>query len=273
MGFVTHVSGRTVAVVTIVLYPGAGLGLPLALNWSVIQLVEANILGALFAGIISLGWLSAQVEAGKRRHLMEWTTDLRLLSAEEFEWLAGETFRREGWRVRETGRQDAPDGNIDLELTREGQRKIVQCKRWESWLVKVDEIRRFAGTLFAEGLPGTAGIFVTLSDFTEQARAEAQKTGITLFNGRDMYSKVEKARRPEPCPTCQRPMLFDRSPRGWWLRCVAPGCSGKRDLGSEPGRAIELLTQSPPLRRWRRGLEFEAPHGPEPHGAPWPPKS
>lgn len=37
--------------------------------------------------------------------------------------------------------------------------------------------------------------------------------------------------------------LSDLSPRGWWLRCVAPGCQGKRDLGNEPGRALGLLTQ------------------------------
>jgi HJR/Mrr/RecB family endonuclease len=248
LGLVSRVSGRTVAVLAVLLYPGIGLVLPLALHWSTGQLVEANVLGTVLAGVVSLGWLSVQVESAKRRHLVEWTTDLRLLSAEEFEWLVGETFRREGWSVRETGRQDAPDGNIDLELTRDGHRKIVQCKRWESWYVKVDEIQRFAGTLFREGLPGTAGIFVTLSDFTQHARAEARKTGLTLIDGRDLYSKVEKVRRPEPCPTCQRPMHFDRSPRGWWLRCIAPGCSGKRDLGTEPGRAVELLTQSPPLR-------------------------
>jgi hypothetical protein len=249
LGLATRLSGWLVLVIALLFYPGVGLLLPLALRWSTDALIEANVLGTVVAGVISLGWLSAQVDAARRRHLVEWTTDLRLLNAEEFEWLVGETFRREGWAVRETGRQDAPDGNIDLELARDGQRTVVQCKRWESWHVNVDEIRRFEGTLFREGLAGSAGIFVTLSAFTPDAEAEARKTGMTLVDGRSLYSRVEKARRPEPCPVCKRPMLFDRSPRGWWLRCVALGCSGKRDLGSEPGRAIELLTQSPPLPR------------------------
>ena len=39
--------------------------------------------------------------------------------------------------------------------------------------------------------PSSAGIFVTLSDFTEQARAEARTTGITLVNNRDL-------KRPHP---------------------------------------------------------------------------
>jgi HJR/Mrr/RecB family endonuclease len=249
MGLVTRVSGRTVVVLAALLYPGVGLILPVALGWSTPYLVEANVLGTMFAGVLSLGWLSAQIEAARRRHLLEWTTDLRHLNAEEFEWLVGETYRREGWKIEETGHQDAPDGNIDLVLTRDRERKIIQCKRWESRNVGVDEIRGFAGTLLREGLPATAGIFVTLSDFTQQARTEARTTRLTLLDGRDLFSKVEKARRPEPCPICQRPMRFDRSQHGWWLRCVAPGCSGKHDLGIDPGRAVEFLTEPPRTAR------------------------
>ena len=242
---VTRVSGPIVAIIALAFYPGLGLILPVALRWSTTALVETNLLGTALAAAVSLGWLSVQIEAARRRHLIEWTTDLRLLNAEEFEWLVGEAFRREGWTVRETGRQDAPDGNIDLELARNGVRKIVQCKRWESWQVGVDQVQRFGGTLLREGLPGSAGIFVTLSGFTGHARAEARKSGVSLIDGREFYSMIEKARREELCPICQRPMSFDRSPRGWWLRCVAPGCNGKRDLGSEPGRAVELLLKSP----------------------------
>ena len=39
-------------------------------------------------------------------------------------------------------------------------------------------------------------------------------------------------------------MLLGRSSRGWWFRCVTPGCGGKRDLGRNPGRAVELLTEN-----------------------------
>lgn len=242
---VTGISGRTAAVIAFLLYAGGGLALPLALNWSVPAIVIANVIGTALAGLVILGWLAAQVEAARRRHLLEWTTDLRLLTAEEFEWLVGEVFRREGWEVRETGHQDAPDGGVDLELKRSGQRVIVQCKRWTSYLVGVEEVREFAGTLTREALPSSAGIFVTLSDFTEQARAEAKTMSITLVDNRDLHSRIEKVRRAEPCEICKQPMILDRSSRGWWLRCVAPGCQGKRDLGRDPGRAVELLTQPP----------------------------
>ena len=242
---VTRISGRTAAAIALLSYAGGGLALPLALNWPVLDLVVANVLGTMLAGLVSLGWLAVQVEARIRRHLVEWTTNLRLLTAEEFEWLVGEVFRREGWEVRETGHQGSPDGNVDLEITRNGQRMIVQCKRWTSNLVGVNEIRKLAGTLMREGLPGSAGMFVTLSDFNEQARAEAQTIGMTLIDNRDLYSRIEKVRRPERCDICQKPMVLARSSRGWWLRCVVAGCQGKRDLGSEPGRAVDLLTQPP----------------------------
>ena len=96
-----------------------------------------------------------------------------------------------------------------------------------------------------EGLTGDAGVLVTLSDFTEQARTEAARIGLTLVDGRDLFARVERVRREEACPTCGAAMVLDRSSRGWWFRCVTPGCSGKRDLGTDPARAVELLTQRP----------------------------
>jgi hypothetical protein len=248
LGLVTRVSGRTVLAVALLLYPVGGLVLPLAMHWSVVGLAEVNLVGTILAACVSVGWLAVQLDARDRRHLIEWTTNLRLLSAEEFEWLVGELFRREGWKVRETGRHDGPDGNVDLELTRDGQRMIVQCKRWVAMLVGVDQIRGFAGTLMRENLSGSDGVFVTLSDFTQQARLEAKETGITLIDNRSLHRWIESARRAAACPTCQAPMILSRSSRGWWLRCVATGCLGKLDLGNDPGRAVELLTLPPDAR-------------------------
>ncbi|MGD0115609.1 MAG: restriction endonuclease [Dehalococcoidia bacterium] len=236
--------GGFVVALVLLFYVGVGLALPLALGFSALGIVIDNFFGTVLAGLVILSWLGAQLEAAHRRHLLDWTTDLRRLEAEEFEWLMGEVFRRDGWKVRETGHQDRADGNIDLELTRDRQRMIAQCKRWESWQVPVEEIREFAGTLMREALPAGAGIFVTLSDFTSQARAEAKKIGIALIDKYDLHDRIEKARRIEPCPVCRKPMRLDYSSQGWWFHCVA-GCPGKRDLGKDPGRAVEFLTQPP----------------------------
>jgi len=109
----------------------------------------------------------------------------------------------------------------------------------------MDEVRELAGTLMREGLPGSAGVYVTLSDFGAQARQEAKRIGLDLVDRVSLLERVERAKRAELCPTCGAGMVLDRSRRGWWLRCVAPAYSGKRDLGADPLRALEFLTEPP----------------------------
>ena len=229
-----------------VLYGGIGLLLPLSIDARDPAFVALNVLGAVLGFAVILAWSLSILQASARRFLVDWTTDLRLLSSSEFEWLVGEVMRREGWQVTETGRDGEPDGNIDLRVTRDGQTRLVQCKRWESWRVGVNEVRKLGGTLMREGLPGACGTLVTLSRFSEQAIAEASEIGLELVDGRALSRRLEAVRRVEPCPSCETAMLLGRSEHGWWLRCPRwnEGCSGKRDLGSEPGRAVELLLGS-----------------------------
>jgi hypothetical protein len=238
------VPGAVIAAMALIFWPGIGLLLPIWTGLSGSWFAVANIAGTVLAATLALGWLILQVKYQDRRHLLEWSTDLRLLDAEEFEWLVGEVFRREGWAIEETGRQDGPDGGVDLRLTKGAEQRIVQCKRWESWRVGPASIREFAGTLSREHLSASAGVFVTLSTYTDQARDEAKKLDLTLIDGTDLLARIEKVRRAEPCPDCGAPMVFDRSPRGWWFRCPKyPDCAGKRDLGSDVGRAAELLAR------------------------------
>lgn len=230
---------------SITIYGGIGLALPLLLRPPTYWIIAANMLAVVWSGVVLCGWLVDRILAAHRRNLLEWTTELRLLSSEEFEWFVGEVFHREGWTIRETGRNDAPDGNVDLELVQRDQRRIVQCKRWTAAPVGVEEIRMFLGTLMRKHLSSNEGIYVTLSTFTGQARAEAKEAGLELVDNRQLMSRVEKVRRIEPCPRCGTAMLLDRSARGWWFRCIVQGCNGKLDVGSEPARAIDFLLQRP----------------------------
>jgi HJR/Mrr/RecB family endonuclease len=214
----------------------------LAVHWRIPYLVEANVVASFFAVVIGMAWLLEQLARAKRRYLLQWTTNLRLLNSTEFEWLVGELFRREGWSVSETGSSEGPDGNVDLVVAQDGRRRLVQCKRWTSWQVGVDDIRAFGGTLMREKLAGADGVFVTLSSFTEHARKEARGIGLELVDGAALQDRIEAVRRPVPCPLCGEPMILDRSVRGWWYRCRASGCTGKKDLSADPGRAVELLS-------------------------------
>jgi hypothetical protein len=151
-------------------YVGFGLVLPLGSGASQSLLVVLNVMDVVFAWTITLAWLLPRTEATHRRHLLEWTTDLRRLSSQEFEWIVDEVLRREGWNVAETGREAAADGNVDLRLRRGNRQMLAQCKRWSSTPVGVDEVRKLAGTLMRERLPGNAGMLVTLSHFTGPAQ-------------------------------------------------------------------------------------------------------
>lgn len=113
LGFAKRAPGWLVGLTALLIYGGCGLALPLSLHWRLFALVEADIVSTVVAGLVCLAWLIVQSEAADRRHLVEWTTNLRLLTSSEFEWLVGELFRREGWKVKETGREDGPDGSIE----------------------------------------------------------------------------------------------------------------------------------------------------------------
>ncbi|MHB1510341.1 MAG: hypothetical protein ACYCST_10645 [Acidimicrobiales bacterium] len=86
---------RTAAALAAVLY-AAGFAFPLAMHWPTALLVLYSLGGTLFSGIVLFGWYASRLDAAHKRHLVDWTTKLRLLNAEEFEWFVGEIFRREG---------------------------------------------------------------------------------------------------------------------------------------------------------------------------------
>ena len=165
---IEHLSNTSALALGVLLYPGLGLVVPLSLGLSTYYLVLCNLVGVVLALVVVLAWTGVIFDAAERRHLVDWTTELRHLNSTEFQWLVGEVFRREGWTVQETGSSDGPDGNIDLVLTKPGTKAIVQCKRWEARPVGVDVIRTFLGTLLREHLPAESGIFVTLLPLRRQ---------------------------------------------------------------------------------------------------------
>jgi restriction system protein len=234
-------------------YVGIGLALPLALGVRVPLLTGLNVIGASLGWAITLAWLYPLTEARARRQLLEQTSNLRLLSASEFERLVGELLRRAGWEVEEVGGHGQPDGGVDLVARRESTRRLVQCKRWDSRQVGVAAVRELAGALLHERLPGEAGMLVTVSDYTPDARQEAASTGTELVDHRDLVRRLDAratqllrldtSDRRYPCSDCGAPMLLARSPHGYWLHRprYRDGCRGKRDLGTEPEQAIAQL--------------------------------
>jgi restriction system protein len=74
-----------------------------------------------------------------------------------------------------------PDGGVDLGLTKDGRRFLVQCKHWRKRQVGVTVVRELNGVVSAQGAHG--GFVVTGSAFTQEARHFANACGIKLIDG------------------------------------------------------------------------------------------
>jgi restriction system protein len=178
------------------------------------------------------------------------------LSWQQFEQLIGEAFRREGWRVKETGGGGA-DGGVDLRLIKDGETHLVQCKHWRAWRVGVEVVRELYGVMVAEGAAG--GFVVSSGRFTDEARAFAEGRNVQLVDGDGLKRMLERARggevpREAPaigaamepamkaqaaprCPVCAAAMQRRRALRGtrvgleFWGCSQFPACRGTQRVG------------------------------------------
>lgn len=181
------------------------------------------------------------------------------LTWQEFEMLVGESFRRKGYTVKETGGGGA-DGGIDLEMSLNGQKYLVQCKQWKTFKVGVKVVREFFGVMVANGAKG--GFVVTSGVFTEEAATFAEDKNITLIDGGKLVriinsvqaaQKIEKGNMPQPtigvaqwpnretnaspsCPKCNSAMVRRTARQGvntgkeFWGCSQYPKCKSVTDI-------------------------------------------
>ncbi len=209
-------------------------------------------------------WGIAEVKKFSRRRLLDTRSDLeslRALTWQQFEQLVGESLRRRGYVVQETGGGGA-DGGVDLRLHREGKTTLVQCKQWRSWKLGVKVVREMFGVMASEA--ATAGIIVTVGQFTRDAKQFANGKPLELIDGPALLELVKdvQARSHEPgfaiaeattttpeqsppvsfnspqCPKCGSPMVLRTARKGsnagsQFFGCSQfPGCRGIVNLES-----------------------------------------
>src|SRR5205809_3673124 len=87
MWIAKNVPGGLVALLALIGWPGVGLVVPVVFKLDTGWLINLNLYGTMFAVSLVIAWLVVQLQARDRRHLIEWTSDLRLLDAREFEFL------------------------------------------------------------------------------------------------------------------------------------------------------------------------------------------
>ncbi len=173
-------------------------------------------------------WAAAGVSAyrrSKRNTLFETQTglaSLTKLSWQEFEMLAGESFRRRGFTVEETG-LGGKDGGIDLIVRKDGRTELVQCKQWKNRQITIATVREMWGLKTHHGADGVH--IVCIGDFTPDAAAFSSGKPIQLVTGEALLEMIRAAKAtpaaalvsaavnpspapaPAACPVCGGEMV------------------------------------------------------------------
>lgn len=172
---------------------------------------------------------------------------IRDMSWQDFELLVGEAFRRKGFEVRKVGGGGA-DGGIDLVLTKNGKKSIVQCKRWKTFSIGVPLIRELYGVMTSERANDC--IFVSSGNYTAEARLFTEDKPIWLIDGNELLemiagvqvqqnivkpSSYKQSTTSSPqCPLCGSAMVKRTAKKGanagneFWGCSAYPGCRGTR---------------------------------------------
>lgn len=175
------------------------------LRWVLPTIVFENSFFSSLAKVASgLSWFAligfgviaglSKLIAAKKRALLDGQRDLESLGAlswQQFEWMVGEAYRRQGYSVEESLAGGA-DGGIDLILRKDGQTSLMQCKRWKTQSVGAPVIREMFGLLAHHRADRV--IVVTSGQFTREALAFADGKSIDLINGPALLALVRSVR-------------------------------------------------------------------------------
>ena len=144
-------------------------------------------------------------------------------------------YQQQGYAVERRGGAN-PDGGIDLVVSKGGIRSAVQCKHWKSWKVGVKQIRELLGALADSGIQN--GIFVTLQQYTDEAKELAARHHIQLLNERELMQLLKTVNwnyNPaitsifndgrKLCPKCESEMVLRTAKRGANVGQQFWGCS------------------------------------------------
>lgn len=211
--------------------------------------------------LFTFGAVASLVSNFKRKKLYgDVTTNKKALadiSWQQFEVLIGEHFRREGYQVKETS--PGADGGVDLVLRKDGEKYLVQCKRWKAFKVGVKPVRELLGVMASSGAAG--GYVISSGQFTRDALKFAEENNVKLLGSdvlkRILESKgdtslqhrkaaiqtkptganeVSGAKAETMCPKCGNPMVLRMAKKGnragqeFWGCSTFPVCRSTRPV-------------------------------------------
>jgi len=149
------------------------------------QIAWVFALPFLFAAVVSLLRQFFRARMRPRRRSL---VTLRVLPRHRFELLVGEAFGRQGYVVEPRGSR-APEGDVDLELWREGRKSIVVCRHWQARQVGIELIRELHEILKFER--ADEAIFLSSGSYTHDAWQFAQSKPLRLIDGDRLLNLLE----------------------------------------------------------------------------------
>lgn len=106
----------------------------------------------------------------------------------EFETLVADLFRAMGYMVKKTSKTN--DGGYDIELYKNGERGIIECKCYEPGSkISRPLVQKLVGAnhvIHAEHV-----IFVATCDYSKEAEEFAKSAGVSLINGQRLMRTIE----------------------------------------------------------------------------------
>jgi restriction system protein len=142
--------------------------------------------GSLPIFIIGLvaGW--RQLRAPSAENIADTMEVLRGMNWDAFSELLEEAFRREGYAVERLGGAQA-----DFELTRDGRKTLVACKRWKAARTGVEPLRELQAA--GEAREAAECLYVLAGELSEQARSFAAQARIRLVEGAELARLAKRA--------------------------------------------------------------------------------
>lgn len=130
---------------------------------------------------------------------------LREMSRQDFARVVSRAFRRQGYRVLR-GRSAAGGDKVDLEVTKDGRRYLVQCGYWREWQVGVEAVEDLGELITGKTADGS---FVVISgEFTRGAERFAAGRRIELVDLHRLRKMAGGRDRPESRVTRRPPKRF-----------------------------------------------------------------
>lgn len=108
--------------------------------------------------------------------------ELKTLDPREFERIVTVIYKNLGYKTKLKG--GPKDRGIDIEITKDGKRHFIQCKKMD--IVPPKFVREFYGSIVNHLQEGEKGFLVTTGDFTEEGREFVKDKPIKLIAGLEL---------------------------------------------------------------------------------------